>query len=380
MATGTPRPRPEPDVLLHLIEPSEWRTALDDGAVRPPSLEAVGFVHLSTPAQVHLPAAALFPGRRDLVLLVVDPARLADPVRFEPGRPEDPPGMLFPHLYGPLPTSAIVAVVPYRPPVEPVLPAPGDRHGRAVALYTSVPVRRAVGVGDVPGGVAVLDPDVPSSHDNNRLVLSTPVDAATVAATAEEVGGNAGWPHRAAQLTWPGAGQVAAALGRQGWTAEELVLMGRSPADPPVGTAGSRVEVVAQTEVHDLWDRSWRRDLDLPPGRLDAVVGQLIGRERLNDLVVAVTDLAVREEGRVVAAAQLRVDGATAALESVMTDPAHRGRGHGDALVARALELAAAAGCDLVVLEAAADDWPRHWYAHRGFADLGRTWWVTSAA
>jgi hypothetical protein len=33
-----------------------------------------------------------------------------------------------------------------------------------------------------------------------------------------------------------------------------------------------------------------------------------------------------------------------------------------------------------VVLEAFADDWPRHWYARRGFADLGRTWSVTRAA
>ena len=100
------------DVYVHLVEPGAWRAALDDGAVRPPSLEAVGFVHLSTPEQVHLPATALFPGRRDLVLLVVDPARLPHPVRLEPGRPEDPPGMLFPHLYGPLPTAAVDAVLP----------------------------------------------------------------------------------------------------------------------------------------------------------------------------------------------------------------------------------------------------------------------------
>ena len=61
-----------------------------------------------------------------------------------------------------------------------------------------------------------------------------------------------------------------------------------------------------------------------------------------------------------------------------MTDPAHRGRGHGDPLVARALALAGAAGCDIVVLEAFADDWPWHWYARRGFADLGLSWSVTS--
>ena len=63
------------DVLLHLVEPAQWRTALADGALRPPSLASVGFVHLSTPEQVHVPAHALFPGRRDLALLVVDPAR-----------------------------------------------------------------------------------------------------------------------------------------------------------------------------------------------------------------------------------------------------------------------------------------------------------------
>ena len=98
-----------PDVLVHLVEPAAWRAALSDGAVRPPSLDAVGFVHLSTPGQVHLPAERLYPGRRDLVLLVVDPARLTDPVRFEDGVPADPGGTRFPHLYGPLPISAVTA-------------------------------------------------------------------------------------------------------------------------------------------------------------------------------------------------------------------------------------------------------------------------------
>ena len=37
-------------------------------------------------------------------------------------------------------------------------------------------------------------------------------------------------------------------------------------------------------------------------------------------------------------------------------------------------------GCDLVVLEAAGDDWPRHWYARRGFEEIGRTWAVDRPA
>jgi uncharacterized protein (DUF952 family)/ribosomal protein S18 acetylase RimI-like enzyme len=360
------------DVLVHLVEPADWRAALSVGAVRPPSLESVGFVHLSTPEQVHLPAERLYPGRRDLVLLVVDSRRLIDPVRFEEGVPADPGGTLFPHLYGPLPVSAVTAVVPYRPPAPVALPAPDDRLGRALAYQTSVPIRRAVGVGDVPGGVAVLDPDHPWSRDNNRLVLSDAVDADTVERSAEAVAANAGWPHRAASLLWPGADDVAADLARRGWNTEELLLMGRRPAPTP---AGERAEAVEQREVHGFWERSWRRDLPAGPQQ-DRVVADLIGREHLNDRVVAVTDLVVREEGRVVASAQLRVDGATAAVDSVLTDPDCRGRGYGDAVLAAALDRAAAAGCDLVVLEARADDWPRHWYARRGFEALGSVWWV----
>jgi GNAT superfamily N-acetyltransferase len=144
------------------------------------------------------------------------------------------------------------------------------------------------------------------------------------------------------------------------------------PAAPLEG--GGPAEVVPQEQVHELWDRSWREELSLPAGELDEVVAQLVGREYRNDRVVAVTDVVVREAGRVVAAGQLRVDGATAAVESVMTDRAVRGRGLGDAVLARVLAGAAAAGCDLVVLEAAADDWPQHWYARRGFEVVGSTW------
>ena len=278
--------------------------------------------------------------------------------------------MRFPHLYGPLPATAVVAVVPYRPPVPPVLPAPGDARGRALAFFTSLPVRRAVGVGDVPGGVAVLDPDFPHSWDNNRLVLTEPVDAATIETAADVVAGNAGWRRQAAALLWPDAAGTAADLAGRGWNTEELLLMARRAG----AVAGAeRAAVVDQREVHEFWAASWRQQL-AGERQLDDVVAQLVGREHLNDRVVAVRDIVVREDGRVVAAGQLRVDGATAAVDSVLTDPAARGRGHADAVLGRALALAAEAGCDLVVLEAAADDWPRHWYARRGFEVVGSVW------
>lgn len=103
---------------MHLCSADDWERAQAGGQLRPESLDSVGFVHLSTPAQVHLPANRLYRGRTDLVLLQVDPAKVAAPVRWEPGVPSDPEAMLFPHLYGPLPVAAVFGVRDYRPGVD----------------------------------------------------------------------------------------------------------------------------------------------------------------------------------------------------------------------------------------------------------------------
>lgn len=103
------------ELLIHLCSAREWRDAQQSGEVRPESLALAGFVHLSTPRQVHLPANRIFAGRTDLNALYVDPSALDAPLRWEPGVPADPDSMLFPHLYGPLPVAAVVAVHPYRP-------------------------------------------------------------------------------------------------------------------------------------------------------------------------------------------------------------------------------------------------------------------------
>ena len=104
-----------PELLLHLCSLDEWDQARSGGELRPDSLAEVGFVHLSAQRQVHLPANRLFAGRVDLVLLYLDPDLLGAPVRWESGVPSDPAAMLFPHLYGPLPAAAVVAVRPYVP-------------------------------------------------------------------------------------------------------------------------------------------------------------------------------------------------------------------------------------------------------------------------
>jgi uncharacterized protein (DUF952 family) len=106
---------PLPSVLIHLCSNDEWRSAQARGEHRPESLDKNGFVHLSTPEQVHLPANRLYCGRTDLVLVRIDPTRLTSPVRWEPGVATDPDSMVFPHLYGPLPANCVISVTPYRP-------------------------------------------------------------------------------------------------------------------------------------------------------------------------------------------------------------------------------------------------------------------------
>jgi uncharacterized protein (DUF952 family) len=103
-------------MLFHLVPATDWQTALATGALVPTSLASEGFVHLSTEPQWPRTAARFFRGRRDLVLLVIDPARLAAEVRFESAD-----GELFPHLYGALPASAVVDVLPLVPDADGLL-------------------------------------------------------------------------------------------------------------------------------------------------------------------------------------------------------------------------------------------------------------------
>jgi uncharacterized protein (DUF952 family) len=107
--------KPSPNVLVHLCSADDWLLGQKRGELRPDSLGANGFVHLSTPEQVHLPANRLYAGRHDVVLLRIDPARLSSEIKWEPGVATDPDAMVFPHLYGPLPADAVTSVTSYRP-------------------------------------------------------------------------------------------------------------------------------------------------------------------------------------------------------------------------------------------------------------------------
>ncbi|MBV2353207.1 DUF952 domain-containing protein [Streptomyces sp. J2-1] len=99
--------------ILHLTERAHWEAARAAGSyersTRGRTLAEEGFIHFSTRDQLPRVAAFLYgaDGPHDLVVLVVDPNVLTAPLKWEVMPPH---GEEFPHLYGPLPVSAVVAV------------------------------------------------------------------------------------------------------------------------------------------------------------------------------------------------------------------------------------------------------------------------------
>lgn len=98
-----------PSTVYKIVPAGLWAAAEAvgrfDGA---PVDTADGFIHFSTAAQVAETAARHFTGQTDLLLVSVDGVALGDGLVYEPSRG----GALFPHLYGPLPLTAVTAVRP----------------------------------------------------------------------------------------------------------------------------------------------------------------------------------------------------------------------------------------------------------------------------
>ncbi|HZB51415.1 MAG TPA: DUF952 domain-containing protein [Mycobacteriales bacterium] len=112
--------------IFHLADRQQWEAARSDGSyeisTRGRTLAEVGFIHCSQRHQVRGVADAVFGGADDLVLLTIDPERVPVPIRFE--------GPDYPHIYGPLPADAVVAVTPVQRDATGRLVLPTDEPAR----------------------------------------------------------------------------------------------------------------------------------------------------------------------------------------------------------------------------------------------------------
>jgi len=99
--------------LFHIVDPAVWAGV--ESEYRPESLANEGFVHLSYADQVQGVANDRYRDAAALQVLEIDPGRLTDPIKVEDSYGK---GIAFPHLYGPLPVAAVIAIHPL----------PRDRH------------------------------------------------------------------------------------------------------------------------------------------------------------------------------------------------------------------------------------------------------------
>lgn len=106
-------------MIFHLTTRSAWDAARKTGEYTAASLEAEGFIHCSTEAQLLPVANTFYQGVADPIVLCIDPARLTAEVRWESPDPADPfSASRFPHVYGPIDIDAVVRVTEIRRDAE----------------------------------------------------------------------------------------------------------------------------------------------------------------------------------------------------------------------------------------------------------------------
>ncbi|WP_369182311.1 GNAT family N-acetyltransferase [Streptomyces sp. Y1] len=230
--------------------------------------------------------------------------------------------------------------------------------------------RQAAETVELPGAVVVRDREYPFSEEHNCLIVDGPQadPAALPGLAARHLGERR--RYAIATLDEEIGERATPALAAAGYQREDLVLMARDTAGcvrPEPAAAAAEL-----AELRDALLRQnlvWFPDEDSARQLTDRRAVRLRGAEE-------VRFLAAREpDGRVAAWADLYLDrrAGLAQVEDLVTAEAHRGRGHGDTLLGTALALAAAAGIPRLFLIADAEDWPREWYARRGFTEIGRS-------
>ncbi|MFD8263888.1 GNAT family N-acetyltransferase [Streptomyces griseoluteus] len=239
---------------------------------------------------------------------------------------------------------------------------------RIAAFRSSFARRQAAVVTEVSGGVVVLDPDYPASHEHNQLVIEGTSDPSELPALAESALGHL--RHRRITVLDDAAGAAcAAALTAAGYTHETELLMTHSgPATIP-GTSAQMIELADLRPALVRQLRAWM------PQAEDAVIHQLVDRRtaRLRG-AQQVHFLAVCDEhGTVGSWADLYLDAGEgiAQIEDIVTADTHLQRGYADTVLATALQQASGYGLTFLVTDP--DDWPHTWYARRGFTPVGRS-------
>lgn len=97
-------------MIFKIAHAQEWRAAERAGLYSGSATDRTdGFIHFSTATQLAETLRRYYAGADDLLLIALDERALGDALKWEhaPSRGED-----FPHLYAPLPLSAVKWTMP----------------------------------------------------------------------------------------------------------------------------------------------------------------------------------------------------------------------------------------------------------------------------
>src|SRR5262245_29747784 len=101
-----------PPQIFHIAIPSDWEAALAEGqyvmSTRGVTLAEEGYIHCSFPEQVVATANRYYGDLERLLVLTVDTERVPSEIVVELPHPDAPEP--YPHVYGPIPVSAVVGV------------------------------------------------------------------------------------------------------------------------------------------------------------------------------------------------------------------------------------------------------------------------------
>ncbi|MEV7596979.1 N-acetyltransferase [Kitasatospora sp. NPDC089797] len=243
---------------------------------------------------------------------------------------------------------------------------------RVAAFHVAFARRQATEVVELPefpAVFAVRNPEFALSHEHNHLIVTGPgTDPAALPGLATRWLGQRG-QYAITVLDEEWGERVTPVLTAAGYDRSTAAVMARptagcalpEPAALPTEFAELRAAVLAQQAEWYEGEELIRQLTDRRPARLR-------GAEQVRFLAARAAD------GAIAAWVDLYLEPAAglAQLEDLVTAVRRRGAGHGDTLLASGLALAAAAGIPQLFLLADTADWPRGWYARRGFAELGR--------
>lgn len=95
-------------MIYHIETEGRWRQALLDGEYVPENFESDGFIHCSALEQIAGVANKHYHGSHGLVLLCISQKLLDAEMLWEPTD-----GLYYPHIFGSLNISAVVATIPF---------------------------------------------------------------------------------------------------------------------------------------------------------------------------------------------------------------------------------------------------------------------------